>query len=205
MGRNGYELGELDEPVAGSSWLIEGDPDRERLLDMDRRLRPVRLRTFAVLAVALVVASPWVGWWTLGPLALAAALFRVAEMRIKRAAHPEYWMLAAWAGAEAIIALSLALTGDSATIMLSLLAIPVVTLSARFSTRGVWVGVGIAAALIVAVALGTSAREVVDNPPLLIGTRSPGRGWLDGVTALYGGTSDGAGRPWWAALAASIR
>jgi diguanylate cyclase (GGDEF)-like protein len=150
------------------SWLIGGEPDRERMMDMDRRLRPVRLRTFAVLGVALAAASWWAGWWTLAPLMIAVGLFRLMETRIDRAAHPEYWMLATWAGAEAIIALSLALTGSSAISMLALLAIPVVTLSARFSERGVWVGVGIAAGLMVAVALGTDAGAIADNPPVLI-------------------------------------
>jgi diguanylate cyclase (GGDEF)-like protein len=150
------------------SWLIDSESDRERMIDMDRRLRPVRQRTFLVLAGALALSAWWVGWWTLGPLLLAAALFRLADTRIEGAAYPEYWMLGAWAGAETVIAMSLGLTGDKAVSLLALLAIPVVTLSARFSRKGVWVGVLIAASLIVAVALGTNAAGVVDNPPLLI-------------------------------------
>jgi len=74
------------------------------MLDMDRRLRPVRQRTFLVLAGALVPAGPWAGWWTLVPLVLAGVLFRAAEARIDRASHPEYWMFGAWTAAELIIA-----------------------------------------------------------------------------------------------------
>lgn len=156
-------------PQPVSSWLIAGAADRERLLDMDRRLRPVRLRTFVVLALALLAAAPWTGWWLIVPLVVAGLLFRLAEGRLEgSAAHPEYWMLAAWVGAEVVIATSLVLTGGTALVMLSLLAVPVVTLSARFSTRGVWVGVAIAAALMIAVALGTDAGAVAANPPLLI-------------------------------------
>ncbi|HEX3609959.1 MAG TPA: GGDEF domain-containing protein [Solirubrobacterales bacterium] len=150
------------------SWLIRNGSDRERMLDMDRRLRPVRLRTFAVLAAALLASGPSVGWWTIGPLLVAAAVFRVADTRIEGTARPEYWMFAAWAGAEAIIAVSLALTGSSAVSMLAMLSIPIVTLSARFSSRGILIGVAIALGLMVAVALGTNADAIAQNPPLLI-------------------------------------
>jgi diguanylate cyclase (GGDEF)-like protein len=77
-------------------------------------------------------------------------------------------MFGAWAGTEAIIAVSVALTGDSATSMMVLLTIPVATLSARFSTHGICAGGAIAVALMIAVALGTNAANVIDDPPLLI-------------------------------------
>jgi diguanylate cyclase (GGDEF)-like protein len=60
------------------------------------------------------------------------------------------------------------LTGDSAVLMLAMLAIPVVTLSARFSSRGVLIGLAITLGLMIAVALGTNADAVAQNPPLLI-------------------------------------
>jgi diguanylate cyclase (GGDEF)-like protein len=153
---------------ARRSWLVATDADRERMMDMDRRLRPVRWQTFGVMALALVIAGWWVGWWTLVPLLGAAFLFRLAERRVDRVSNPEYWMLGSWAGAEAIIGVSLALMGEAAISMLALLAIPVVTLSARFSSRGVWLGVTIASALIVGVGLVADAAAVVDEPPLLI-------------------------------------
>lgn len=138
------------------------------MLDMDRRLRPVRLRTFAVLAGALLASGPWVGWWTIAPLLIAAAVFRLADTRIEGTARPEFWMFAAWAASEAIIAVSVALTGSSAVLMLAMLSIPIVTLSARFSSRGILFGVAIALCLMVAVALGTNADAIAQNPPLLI-------------------------------------
>jgi diguanylate cyclase (GGDEF)-like protein len=150
------------------SWLIRNGSDRERMLDMDRRLQPVRLRTFALLAVALLASGPWVGWWTIGPLLVAGAVFRVADSKIEGTARPEYWMFAAWAAAEIIIAVSLVLTGTSAVSMLAMLAIPIVTLSARFSSRGILVGVALALGLMIAVAFGTNAYAVTQNPPVLI-------------------------------------
>lgn len=167
-GRTQLQGGRIGSPSLSRSLLVEDWSERERMLDMDRRLRLVRQRTFLVLAGALVLAGPWVGWWTLVPLVLAGALFRAAEARIDRASHPEYWMFGAWTAAELIIALSVLLTGNSAIFLLALLAVPVVTLSARFSTKGIWLGVGLAVILILAVAIAADSQAVAENPPLVV-------------------------------------
>jgi diguanylate cyclase (GGDEF)-like protein len=66
------------------------------------------------------------------------------------------------------IAAAVALSGDLATATLSWIAIPVVTLSARFSLRGVVAGVAIALGLVLAVAFSVHTQAVLDNPPLVI-------------------------------------
>lgn len=142
--------------------------DRERLLDMEQRLKPVRVVAMTVLAVALVAGAPWLGWWTLVPLAFAAGLFALADRRLPEAKRPEYLMFAAWTGSELTIAGAVALTGGPHEATLSWLAIPVVTLSARFSLRGVCVGVGIALACLFAVAFGTDAAAIIANPTILM-------------------------------------
>jgi diguanylate cyclase (GGDEF)-like protein len=147
-------------------WLF-GDVDRERLLDMDRRLRPARRNALGVLAAALMISAPWTGWWTLAPLALAAALFVLAGRRAPRGSRPEYSIFAAWVTAEAVIAASVALTGVTLA-ALCWLAIPVVTLPARFSTRTVAVGVAIALSLALAVGFATDAHSLVLYPPLIL-------------------------------------
>jgi diguanylate cyclase (GGDEF)-like protein len=149
------------------SWLIKDGSDRERMLDMDQRLQPVRLRTFAVLGASLLASGPWIGWWTIVPLLLAAGLFRITDNRIEGTVRPEYWIFAAWAAAEAIIALSLLLTGSAAVSLLAFLAIPIVTLSARFSMRGILLGLALALGLTIAVAFAVNAHAVIAHPPLL--------------------------------------
>lgn len=150
------------------SWLFRDGTDRERMLDMDRRLQPVRRRAFGVLALALLLSGPWLGWWTFVPLVLAAGIFRLAEARIERAKRPEYGLFAAWAASEVIIAGCTVLTGGPRTTAMAWFAIPIVTLSARFSTRGIGVGVAVTLALQAAVAFGVDAAAVFHNPPLLI-------------------------------------
>jgi diguanylate cyclase (GGDEF)-like protein len=77
-------------------------------------------------------------------------------------------MFAAWATSEVIIAASIALTGGPRNATLGWFAIPVVTLSTRFSVRGVVLGVATALGLLVTVALATGAHTVVTDPPLVI-------------------------------------
>lgn len=150
------------------SWLCRDDVDRERLLDMERRLKPVRAVTMGVLGLALVASAPWIGWWTLVPLVFAAGLFQLADSRIDRAERPEYLIFAAWAGSELTIAAAVALTGGATAATIAWLAIPVVTLSARFSLRGVMLGVSLAFALVIAVSLGFNSSEVMDDPTVMI-------------------------------------
>ena len=134
---------------------------------MEERIKPVRRLAMGILAVALIVCAPWLGWWTLIPLAGAAAFFLAADARLERSERPEYLMFGAWVGSQVMIAIAVALTGGPAVATLSWLAIPVVTLSARFSLRGVITGVAITIVLLLAVAFSSAAGEVLDKPTLL--------------------------------------
>jgi diguanylate cyclase (GGDEF)-like protein len=158
----------VDVDGAPSSWLIDGGMDRERMLDMDRRVEPVRQRSFIVIAVALLICGPWLGWWTIAPLVVVGVLFKVAEHSVERVSHPEYLLFAAWTGSQLMIAMSVALTGGPRSSAMAWFAIPIVTLSARFPVRGVLLGLVVTVALMVAVAFGVDAHAVIEHPPLLI-------------------------------------
>ena len=135
---------------------------------MDRRLVPVRRISFAVLAAALLASGPWIGWWTLAPLAVAGVLFTLADRLIPSMRRPEYAVFGAWAASELIIAASVAVSGSSGLAMLCWLAIPIVTLVARFSDRGILAGSLIAVALLLGVAFGVDSGAVTSNPTLVI-------------------------------------
>jgi diguanylate cyclase (GGDEF)-like protein len=149
-----------------SSLFREGN--RERMLDMDRRLQPVRRMAFGVVALSLVAMGPWLGWWTVVPVAVAAVLFRTADSQMERLANPEYAIFAAWIGSQVIIGVSVALTGGPNVPTMSWFAIPIVTLASRFSARGIALGVAITLGLMFAVAFGVDAQAVIHDPPKLI-------------------------------------
>jgi diguanylate cyclase (GGDEF)-like protein len=142
--------------------------DRERMLDMERRIAPVRAAAMGVLALGLIACGPWLGWWTLAPLALAALGFVIVDPRLESGARPEYWLFAAWAITEIAIAFSVALSGGPRTATMAWFAIPVVTLSSRFSLRGVVAGVAFTLALLIAVAFTTGSHLVLHDPTLFV-------------------------------------
>jgi diguanylate cyclase (GGDEF)-like protein len=153
---------------ARASWLINDDMDRERMLDMDQLVAPVRQKSFVVIAVALLICGPWLGWWTIIPLAVAGIAFRLADGALERVTHTEYLLLAAWTLSQVMILTSVALTGGPKSPAMSWFAIPIVTLSARFPVRGVIAGVLVTVAMLLAVAFGVNAHAVLAHPPLLI-------------------------------------
>ncbi len=150
------------------SWLLPAQTDRERMLDMDQRLQRPRQLAFGVLGVALLVLGPWIGWWTIAPLAIAALLFLAADRLIAVSDRPEFGILAAWLAAQAIIGVSVLVAWDENTPVMSWFAIPIVTLSARFSLRGVVIGVALTLAMMLAIAFGSHPGEVADHPPILV-------------------------------------
>ncbi len=151
-----------------ATWLIGDQMTRERMLDMDRLVAPVRQRSFIVIVIALLICGPWLGWWTIAPLVVAGVFFRLADGSVERLRRPEYMLFGAWAASELMIAIAVALTGGPKSPAMAWFAIPIVTLSARFPARGVMLGVGVTVLLILAVAFGVDARAVIDRPPLLI-------------------------------------
>ena len=158
-----------EETKAGTtSWLCRDDFDRQRLLDMEERVAPARKKTFAILTIALVATGPWLGWWPLLCLVPGIGCFALADHLMPRASRPEYVMFGAWMASELVIAGAVSLNGGPTVPTLAWLAIPVITLSSRFSRRGVAVGVAFSMLLVLAVAFGVNAQAVHANPTLVI-------------------------------------
>ena len=146
------------------SWLCATQADRERVLDMEQRLKPLRARSFAVLAVALLICGPWVGWWTLIPLLIAGMAFVLTDRGLQTSPRPEYRLALAWLSSELAIAASVALTGGPRSPAVAWLVLPVVTLAARFDVRGVVAGSSVAAGLILASSLAVNPAAVIAHP-----------------------------------------
>src|SRR5215213_5762204 len=149
------------------SWLSDA-ATRDRLLEMGGRMRPVRSLAFGLEAVALLACGPWLGWWTIFPLAWAVIGFATADRLMARMRRPEYAYAGAWLNAQAMIAISAAVTGGPGSPVVAWLAIPVVSLAARFTTRGVIAGVGLTLLLVLAATVGVDAGAVADAPQTVV-------------------------------------
>jgi fatty acid desaturase len=111
---------------------MRDDARRERLLDMQVRLRPYRTACFAILALALVSASSEVGWWWLVPLGAGFAGFVVADRFLHNSSHPSLWAATAWGILPMLLADAVVTTGGGESPVLMWFALPAVTLGARF-------------------------------------------------------------------------
>jgi diguanylate cyclase (GGDEF)-like protein len=116
------------------------DARRERLLDMEIRLRPYRFACFAILAVGLAAFSSELGWWWTVPLTAGLAGFAVADAFMRNSAHPALWIAAAWGILPLLLADAVVTTGGADSPALMWFALPAVTLGARFDPRGTALG-----------------------------------------------------------------
>jgi diguanylate cyclase (GGDEF)-like protein len=113
---------------------------RERLLDMEQRVRRYRAACFAILALALASAGPEVGWLWLAPLALGFAGFAVADRFMQASERPWLWVAAAWGMLPLLLAGAVISSGGPSSPVLMWFALPAVTLGARFDPWGMVVG-----------------------------------------------------------------
>jgi diguanylate cyclase (GGDEF)-like protein len=154
--------------AASGSWLCATELDRERMLDMEERVRPVRRRAAAIMSVAILAMGPWLGWWPLLFVVCILTFFAAADLLMPRLARPEMLMFTAWVASVLTIAGAVALSGHLGVSALSWVAIPVITLSSRFPMRAVIAGVAVSLAVVVAVAFAVDAELILANPTLVI-------------------------------------
>jgi diguanylate cyclase (GGDEF)-like protein len=119
---------------------IRDEARRERLLDMELRLRPYRIACFAILALALASVGSEVGWWWVAPLLVGLAGFAVADHFMHASRHPALWVAGAWGALPLLLATAVVATGGPTSPALIWFALPVVTLGARFEPRGIAIG-----------------------------------------------------------------
>lgn len=124
------------ESLAG----IRAEARRERLLDMEQRVRRYRAACFAILALALAAAGPKVGWLWLAPLAAGFCGFAVADRFMQASPRPGLWVAGAWGALPLLLAGAVIATGGPTSPVLMWFALPAVTLGVRFEPWGMAVG-----------------------------------------------------------------
>ena len=153
------------EPVRHPDSLAEirDDARRERLLDMQVRLRPYRAACFAILALALVSVSSEVGWWWVAPLGVGLAGFAVADRFMQKSSHPGVWASMAWGMLPLLLTDAVVITGGAASPVLMWFALPAVTLGARFSPRGMVLGTAYTLALLLLSTYGLDSATASEH------------------------------------------
>jgi diguanylate cyclase (GGDEF)-like protein len=152
------------EPLAS----IRDAARRERLLDMEMRLRPYRFACFAILALALTSVGAEIGWWWIVPLFVGLGGFAVADSFMGSSEHPALWVATAWGILPLLLADAVVVTGGAASPVLMWCALPAVTLGARFSTRGVVIGTAYILLLMLVATVGLDPATASEHRQQLV-------------------------------------
>jgi diguanylate cyclase (GGDEF)-like protein len=156
-------------PTTDTLVSIHEEARRERLLDMETRVRRYRTACFAILAVSIALSgSSDVGWWWVVPLGLGFAGFAVADRFMRTSSHPAAWVAGAWAALPALLAVAVLLTGEARSPVLVWFALPAVTLGFRFEPRGMVVGTAYILVMFLACAVLPDPGAAVDNRQALV-------------------------------------
>lgn len=166
--RVGEGQGAEPPPSMESLAAMRDEVRRERLIDMEGRLKRYRMITFGILGLALLALGPRLGWGWLAPLFVAMAGFAVADHYLERSSRPEVWISVAWALTPALIFSGIVATGGPESPVVMWLAIPAVTLGARFEPHGIAIGTAYIFALLLVGTVGVDPEAAYDNYPQIV-------------------------------------
>ena len=151
-----------------ATWLCPTAFDRERMLDMEGRLGWARAVLYGSLTAAFVASIPWLGVWIVPLLAASALGYALLRPRMARSDTPEYALFASVVNAQLLIGIGVVVTGGPQSPALPILLLPIVTLPARFSTRGVLAGVAVTVVVILGATVGSDPGSFADDPTLTL-------------------------------------
>jgi diguanylate cyclase (GGDEF)-like protein len=169
---------------SSSSWLCPTELDRNRVVDASDRVRTIRHVGWAAIGLALLAAAPWIGWWTLGLLALCALNFANVERRIRTSPRPERvsaWGIVITLG---LIGAGVALSGGPESPALPWMVLPAAMAAARFRPQVVIAALTLTVVAIVAVTLGVDPSATLADPVAAIATLALLAGVVSIVWAL---------------------
>ena len=160
--------------ATNGTWLCPTPLHRARLLDLEAKLSLPRTIMYGSLAVVFVISIPWIGWLPFFPLVGSILGYSALRPWIKTSARPEYVVAATVVNAQVLIGAGIALTGGPHSPAIAIILLPLVTLPARFSTRGVYAGLAITVAILLAATVGADPAGFADDPTFtLVGVAPP--------------------------------
>jgi diguanylate cyclase (GGDEF)-like protein len=168
----------------GTSWLCPTELDRTRVVDANDRVRMIRLVGSGAVGAALLIAAPWIGWWTLGLFALSALNFVNVDRRLRTSRHPERVSATAILITLALLGGGVAISGGPNSPALPWLVLPAAMVAARFRPQVVVVGIALTVFLILATTLGVHPDATVSDPVPVIVTLALLAGVVSVVWAL---------------------
>ena len=131
---------------------------------MEGKIGRARAIMYGSLAIAFIAGIPWVGAWTLLPLAASVIGYGALRPRIATSDRPEYVVAATVVNAQVLIGIGIALSGGPQSPVITMLLLPIVTLPARFSPRGVYAGLALTIVVLLASTVAVDPSGFADDP-----------------------------------------
>jgi diguanylate cyclase (GGDEF)-like protein len=141
---------------------------RTRLLEMEAKLARPRAIMYGSLALAFAASVPWIGAWPLVLLLCAVLVYRPLTHGMAVSPRPEYRVAASVLNAQVLLGVGIALTGGPHSPAIPMLLLPLVTLPARFSSRGVYGGLAVTVAVLLAATVAVDPAGFVNDPTFTI-------------------------------------
>ncbi|MGD0454527.1 MAG: diguanylate cyclase [Solirubrobacteraceae bacterium] len=170
--------------MQAESWLCPTELDRSRVVDASARVRMIRMVGTGAVGAALLIAAPWLGWWTFILFALSVLNFVNVERRIGTSANPE--RVSAWAIVITLllIATGVTLSGGPSSPALPWLVLPAAMAAARFRAQVVIAALALTIVVILASTLGIETTATIEDPVPVITTLALLAGVVSIVLAL---------------------
>jgi diguanylate cyclase (GGDEF)-like protein len=146
------------------TWLCPTDLDRARVVDASGRVRRIRTIGSAAVGAALLGAAPWLGWWTLILFGASALNFGSVDWLMARSRRPEWVSARAIVVTLALLGVGVVLSGGPHSPALPWVVLPAAMVAARFRPQVVAVGLGVTAAMILALTLGLQTAATLADP-----------------------------------------
>jgi diguanylate cyclase (GGDEF)-like protein len=156
--------------MQGESWLCPTELDRSRVVDANARARTIRMVGTGAIGAALLIAAPWLGWWTFILLALSVANFVNVDRRMRTSARPERVSASAIVITMLVIGAGVVLSGGPSSPALPWLVLPAAMTAARFRAQVVIAGLVLTVLVILSCTLGIDDAATIRDPVPVIAT-----------------------------------
>lgn len=150
--------------LTATGWLCPTDADRLRVIEASDRARRIRAVGSIAMGSALLLATPWLGWWMLALFAAAAANLGSVDWRMRRSQRPERVSASATLMTLAFLAVGVALSGGPRSPALAWLVLPAAMVAARFRPRVVAAGTVLTVLTVLTVTFGVDPAATLAEP-----------------------------------------
>jgi diguanylate cyclase (GGDEF)-like protein len=150
--------------MKGESWLCPTELDRSRVVDANARVRMIRMIGSGAVGLALLISTPWLGWWTFLLFVIAVLNFINVDHRMDKSAHPERVSVCAILITLAIIAVGVVVSGGPKSPALPWLVLPAAMVAARFRPQVVIAGLILTVGVILLATLGVDPTATTKDP-----------------------------------------